>query len=417
MRWKVEDTPERAAFRVEFKSWLSENLPKGWMESVDSGDGDAFDAAKKESGWNPFTWNSTVGASGYGASLWPKEYGGMSGEPWMQQVIREELTQYRLPLMSINILGVGLAGPTIIEHGNEAQKERYLRKILTGEEIWCQLFSEPGSGSDLASLSTRAVLDGDEYIVNGQKVWTSIAQFAQFGMLLARTDPAKPKHDGLSYFVLDMKSPGVDIRPLRQMTGSAEFNEVYLTDVRVPVANRVGVEGDGWRAARTTLMNERLTLSGLSLDPTSIMGGTRRDPWQAFLDGIVDRSNPSIRQQIAQFYIEQEVKEITAFRAQAAKMRGDQPGPEASIGKIFNAEFNKRRGAFAMNAAGIASVAWESGDSEAESRMHAFLRARANSIEGGTSEVLHNQVGERVLGLPRDVDVDKGVGWKDIRRS
>lgn len=387
------------------------------MEAIDSGDDDAFADVKGTSGWNPFTWNSKVGASGYGAPLWPKEYGGLSGEVWMQQIIREELGHYRLPLVSINILGVGLAGPTIIAHGNEAQKERYLKKILTGEEIWCQLFSEPGSGSDLASLGTRAVRDGDEWVVNGQKVWTSIAQFAKFGMLLARTDIDTPKHEGLSYFVIDMKTPGVEIRPLRQLTGSSEFNEVYFTDARVPHENLVGAVGDGWRAARTTLMNERATLAGLSMDPASIMGGTRKDPWQTFLDGIPGRDDPVVRQQIARYYIEQEVKEITAFRAAAARMRGDEPGPEGSVNKVFNAEFNQRKSSFAMNAAGMAAVAWESGDANSESRMHGFLRARANTIEGGTSEVLRSQIGERVLGLPRDVDVDKGAAWKDIKRS
>jgi alkylation response protein AidB-like acyl-CoA dehydrogenase len=417
MKWRIEDTPERAAFREDFRGWLREVLPKGWMEALDAGDDDAFEAARADGSWNPFSWASTIGRSGYGAPLWPKEYGGLSGEPWMQQIVREELGRYRLPLFSVNILGIGLAGPTIIAHGNEAQKERYLKKILTCEEIWCQLFSEPGSGSDLASVSTRAVRDGDEWVVNGQKVWTSIAQFSKFGMLLARTDPAKPKHDGLSYFILEMASPGVEIRPLRQLTGAAEFNEVYFTDVRIPDANRVGAVGDGWRVARTTLMNERVTLAGLSLDSTSIMGGSRRDPWQTFLHGLPDRTDPLVRQQVAQFYIEQEVKEITAFRANSARMRGDDPGPEGSVNKVFNAEFNQRRSSFAVNAAGMHGVAWETGDSTAESRAHAFLRARANTIEGGTSEVLRNQIGERVLGLPRDIDADKGVAWSETKRN
>src|SRR5437764_10479227 len=237
MRWTIEDSPERAAFRAQVRAWLGDVLEPGWMEAIDAGDEEGYAkvrSAAEAEGWNVLSWMGTIGESGYGAPLWPKEYGGLSGEPWMQQLVREELSRYRLPLFGPNILGVGLGGPTIIGHGTDAQKERYLRKILSGEEWWCQLFSEPGSGSDLASLSTRAVRDGDEWVASGQKVWTSIAQFSKFGMLLARTDPDVPKHDGLSYFIVEMASPGVDIRPLRQMTGSSEFNEVYLTDPRIP---------------------------------------------------------------------------------------------------------------------------------------------------------------------------------------
>jgi alkylation response protein AidB-like acyl-CoA dehydrogenase len=417
MRWEIEDNEEQAAFRAEFREWLREVLPAGWMDAVDAGDDDAFENVRSSSGFNPLTWTGTIGRSRYAAPLWPKEYGGLSGEPWMQQVIRSELVRYRLPTVSINLLGVGLAGPTIIEHGTEAQKERYLRKILSGEEIWCQLFSEPGSGSDLASLSTRAVRDGDEWVVNGQKVWTTLAQFAHFGMLLARTDPNVPKHEGLTYFILDMKSPGVEVRPLKQMTGSSEFNEVFFNDVRIPDENRVGAVGDGWRCARTTLMNERVALSGISLDPVSFAGGTRRDPWRSFLESVPDRSDPLVRQRLAQFYIEQEVKEITAFRAASARARGQQPGPEGAVNKVFNAEFNQRRSSFALNVHGMAGVAWLPGDRNAEARAQTFLRARANTIEGGTSEVLRNQMAERILGLPRDVEVDKGVPWAEIRRN
>jgi alkylation response protein AidB-like acyl-CoA dehydrogenase len=420
MRWKVDDTPEQAAFREEFRGWLRDTLPSAWTGSIESGDEDAYQAARaaaEESGWNIFSWTADIGASGYAAPLWPKEYGGLSAEPWAQRLVREELERYRLPTVSANILGVGLAGPTIIEHGSEAHKARYLKKILTGEEIWCQLFSEPGSGSDLASLGTRAVRDGDEWVVNGQKVWTSIAQLSKFGMLVARTDPDKPKHEGMTYFIVDMHSPGVEVRPLVQITGSAEFNEVYFTDVRIPDENRVGDVGDGWRVARTTLMNERVTLSGVSLDTVAFTGGVRKDPWENFLDGIPDRTDPVVRQELAQFYIEQQVKEITAFRASSARARGAQPGPEGSIGKVFNAEFNQRRSSFALDQLGMRGVAWEPGDSTAESKSTTFLRARANSIEGGTSEILSNQIGERVLGLPRDPEPDKGEPWKDLRRN
>jgi alkylation response protein AidB-like acyl-CoA dehydrogenase len=335
----------------------------------------------------------------------------------MVRVIRSELVHYRLPTVSVNLLGVGLAGPTIIEHGTEAQKERYLKKILSGEEIWCQLFSEPGSGSDLASLSTRAVRDGDEWIVNGQKVWTSIAQLSTFGMLLARNDPDVPKHEGLSYFILEMKAPGVDIRPLKQLTGSSEFNEVFLTDVRIPDANRVGDVGDGWRCARTTLMNERVTLAGVSIDPVSLAGGTRRDPWQTLLETVPDRTDKVTRQMLAQLYIDTQVKEFTAFRAAAARQRGSQPGPEGAVNKVFNAELNQRRTDLALSVRGLAGIAWETGDKLAEGRLYSFLRARANTIEGGTSEVLRNQMGERILGLPRDAEVDKGVSWAEARRN
>jgi len=417
MRWTIEDTPEHHAFRQEFRAWLRETLPDGWIEAADAGDDETLETLKTARGFNPFTWQGTIGRSPYAAPLWPREYGGLSGEVWMQQIIRSELIRYRLPTISINLLGVGLAGPTLITHGTEDQKERYLRKILSAEEIWCQLFSEPGSGSDLASLSTRAVRDGDEWVVNGQKVWTTIAQFATFGMLLTRTDPNVPKHEGLTYFIVDMKAPGVDVRPLKQMTGSSEFNEVFLTDVRIPDQNRVGDVGDGWRCARTTLMNERVALAGISLDPVSFTGGVRRDPWLSYLEGIPDRSDPIVRQRLAQFYIESEVKEITAFRANSARLRGQQPGPEGAVNKVFNAEFNQRRSSFAVDANGVSAVAWLPGDRASEARATTFLRARANTIEGGTSEVLRNQMAERILGLPRDVEVDKDVAWADVKRS
>jgi alkylation response protein AidB-like acyl-CoA dehydrogenase len=420
MRWKIDDSPERADFRTGVREWLRDALEPGWMEAIEAGDEEGYGkvrAAAERSGWNVLSWMRTIGESGYGAPLWPQEYGGRSGEPWMQQLVREELSRWRLPLFGPNILGVGLAGPTIIAHGTDGQKERFLRRILTGEDWWCQLFSEPGSGSDLASLSTRAVRDGDEWVVNGQKVWTSIAQFSRYGMLLARSASEVPKHEGLTYFILDMQSAGVDVRPLRQMTGSSEFNEVYLTDVRIPDAMRVGEVNDGWRCARTTLANERDTIAGVSLDPTALFGGVAKDPWQAFLDNVADRTDPTVRQRLAQLYIEKEVREITVFRANAARMRGQDPGPEGSVNKVFNAELNQRRSAFAVDAAGMAGVAWLPDDNDAQLRAHAFLRARANTIEGGTSEVLRNQVGERVLGLPRDDGGERDVPWSRLRRN
>jgi alkylation response protein AidB-like acyl-CoA dehydrogenase len=416
MRWKVEDSPERAAWRANFKQWLTEVLPPGWIEALEAGDDAAFAKARKD--FNFFGWQGVIGRTGYAAPLWPKEYGGLSGEAWMQQIVREELGGHRLPIFGINILGVGLAGPTIIAHASEAQKARYLPKILSGEEIWCQLFSEPFSGSDLASLGTRAVRDGDEWVVNGQKVWTSIAQFSAFGMLLARTDPDVPKHEGLSYFVVDMHSPGIDIRPLRQITGSSDFSEVFFTDVRIPDANRIGDVGEGWRYARTTLMNERVALSGLSIDSASLTGGTRRDPWQAALEQLTDRSDPIVRQDLARIFSRQEAREITSFRASAARLAGQEPGPEGGISKVFNAELNQYRSAALLDAGGPSSIAWVAGVGEGgEGRAAGFLRARANTIEGGTSEVLRNQIAERILGLPRETDVDRDLVWSESRRS
>jgi alkylation response protein AidB-like acyl-CoA dehydrogenase len=415
MRWKIEDTAERAEFRAGFRAWLTEVLPAGWMASLEADDDEAFERAHH--GFDPFSWMRTIGASGYAAPLWPRKYGGLSGEGWMQQVVREELRRWRLPIFGINLLGVGLAGPTLITHASDKQKERWLAKILTGEEIWCQLFSEPGSGSDLASLATRAVRDGDEWVVNGQKVWTSIAQFAKWGMLAARTDPDVPKHEGLSYFAMDMKAPGVEVRPLVQATGSADFNEVFMTDVRIPDSDRIGAVGDGWRLARTTLMNERVALSGLSIDATSIFGGVRKSAWERLLESVPDRSDPVLRQQLARIYIAEELKEITSFRASSARMRGAEPGPEGAIGKVVNAELNQYRSEVAFDAGGLSSLAWMPDNTEGGSLATVFVRARANSIEGGTSEVLRNQIGERILGLPREPEVDKGIPWSAVSRG
>ncbi len=411
---RADDSPAWAAFRAGFRGWLGSVLHPGWVEAVEADDDEAYAAARAEAeaqGWNPFAWMATIGASGYAAPLWPVEHGGLSGEPWMQSVVREELERHRLPTVALNLLGVGLVGPTIVAHGSPAQQARHLRPILTGEEVWCQLFSEPGAGSDLASLSTRAERDGDEWVLDGQKVWTSVAQFAHRGMLLARTDPGRPKHQGLSYFLLDMASPGVEVRPLRQITGSSEFTEVFLTGVRVPAGDLLGDPGEGWRYARTTLANERVALAGLSVDATALTGGRRRDAWTAFLDSVPDRSDPVVRQTVARLYCDQQVKELSALRAASARARGDAPGPEGSGHKVLNAALNQRRTSFAVEANGMAGVAWERSDRAAEARAHAFLRARANSIEGGTSEVLRNQLAERVLGLPREPDPDRDRPW------
>jgi alkylation response protein AidB-like acyl-CoA dehydrogenase len=363
MRWEIEDTPERTAFRSEFRAWLRDALPAPWMDLVDAGDDAALEKLRADSNFNPFVWQGTIGRSPYAAPLWPKEYGGLSGETWMQQVIRSELVRYRLPTVSINLLGVGLAGPTIIEHGTETQKERYLRKILSAEEIWCQLFSEPGSGSDLASLSTRAVRDGDEWVVNGQKVWTTIAQFAAFGMLLARSNPDVPKHEGLSYFIVDMKSPGVEVRPLAADDGLVGVQR-SVPDRR-PHPRRQPGRGRGRRLAlRPHHLDERAGGAGRHVSRSRLVH--RWGPARCV--AVLSRSDPRpdrparVRQSLAQFYIESEVKEITAFRANSARMRGQQPGPEGAVNKVFNAEYNQRSSNFAVDVNGMAGIAWAADD-------------------------------------------------------
>ena len=321
---------------------------------------------------------------------------------------------------------MALAGPTIVTHGDDAVRERFLRPMFTGEEKWCQLFSEPGAGSDFAGLGTKAVRDGDEWIVNGQKVWNTIAHIADFGMLVTRTDPDVPKHKGMTYFALDMKAEGVEVRPLRQITGEAEFNEVYMTDVRVPDAHRVGAEGEGWRAALTTLMNERTAIGGggggggapkRGSGPISYLVDIYRDR--------ADRHTEAARDEVSRLWIRSEVLRLTNMRAAQAAKAGN-PGPEGSVGKAMMATLNQDITEAMVNLAGMEGqvdydytfrrpgIAALTGGEELG---HAFLRARANTIEGGTTEVMKNILGEQVLGLPGEPRVDKEIPWVDVPRS
>jgi alkylation response protein AidB-like acyl-CoA dehydrogenase len=290
--------------------------------------------------------------------------------------------------------------------------------MAQGREIWCQLFSEPSAGSDVATLATRAVRDGDEWVVNGQKVWTTLAHLARWGMLVARTDPDAPKHKGLTYFIVDMQAPGVEVRPLRQMTGDAEFNEVFFTDVRIPDSMRVGDVGNGWAVATETLMNERVALSGEG----SVGGGnTGGGP----IDEIIRRAKATgawddavLRSKLIQLSIEGRVNKITNLRAAAARRGGKRPGPEGSITKLFQAEYNKRLQSVAMDMLGASATAWDAeADPATASSVRGFLRSRANTIEGGTSEIMRNILGERVLGLPKEPATDRDIPWTDIPRG
>jgi len=321
-----------------------------------------------------------------------------------------------------------MGAPTVLTHGTDWMKKNLLRRIFTAEDIWCQLFSEPGAGSDVAGLATRAVRDGDHWIVNGQKVWTSLAHVSKWGMLLARTDPEAPKHSGMSYFLLDLESPGVEVRPLHQITGEAEFNEVFLNDVRIPAEWMFGAEGDGWKVAITTLMNERSAIGGATSRKGGGPIGALVDLWKAREPRRFSAEAEAIlRDRVARLYIESELLRLTVQRARAAQRAGN-PGPEGSISKLAQAELNKRIWECAMEVVGPDSLLYEagyerrrpSGDGHAGRlalAKYQFLRSRANSIEGGTSEVMRNILGERVLGLPGEPRVDKDVPWKDIPRS
>ncbi|EIV94748.1 acyl-CoA dehydrogenase family protein [Frankia sp. QA3] len=311
-----------------------------------------------------------------------------------------------------NPIGVGMAGPTLHGHADEQLRARLLRPLYTGENMWAQLFSEPGAGSDLAGLSTRAVRDGDGWVVDGQKVWTSLAHLASWALLLARTDPDLPKHRGLTYFIVDMHAPGVEVRPLRQATGQAEFNEVYLTGVRVPDAHRLGDVGQGWNVAMTTLMNERSAIGDSALDRGS---GTIADALGLWRDRP-DLHTPALRLRLAGLWTQAEAHRLTGERARVARTAGP-PGPEASIGKLVGAELNQKIYDFCMDMLGPEGTLYDSYDDPADSLQRRFLRARANTIEGGTSQILRNVLGERVLRLPGDVRVDTGKPWRDVPRG
>jgi alkylation response protein AidB-like acyl-CoA dehydrogenase len=361
----------------------------------------------------------------------PEGHGGLGISPRLNVVVADEIAKHSKVVPGdppAALIGIGMGAPVVLTYGTPDMKKTLLPRIFTGEDIWCQLFSEPGSGSDVAGLATRAVRDGDDWILNGQKVWTTVAHLSKWGMLLARTNPDVPKHDGLSYFVLDMQAPGVEVRPLYQITGEAEFNEVFLNDVRIPHARMLGKEGQGWQVAITTLMNERVAIGG---------GGPKRKGgggigqlvklWRDRTQGARSAAQEALlRDRVTRCWIEAELLRITSQRARAAQKAGN-PGPEGSVGKLFQAEMNKRMWETAMDVLGADGLSYEAGYELRQSvsmnesgeglAKYQFLRSRANSIEGGTSEIMRNILGERVLGLPGEPRVDKNVAWKDVPRS
>jgi alkylation response protein AidB-like acyl-CoA dehydrogenase len=351
----------------------------------------------------------------------PVGLGGLGVSPKFQKAVNEVLYAAGAPNpMYRNPIGHGMCGPTVAEWGSDEQKKRYLRPLFTGEEIWCQLFSEPGSGSDFAGLSSKGVKDGEEWIANGQKVWTTLAHLSRFGLLVVRTDPEAVKHAGLTAFVVDMQAPGVEVRPLRQMTGEAEFNEVYFTDVRISEAEMLGSPGDGWRVSLTTLMNERVSIGGSMPQRGSGSIASAVHAWDAL---PVDQRDSATRDELMKLWIRAEVLRLTNIRANATRKMGT-PGPEGSIGKMAGADLNKDTYAFAINLQGANGMLYGSyAMTRPETAMafdgvqKAFLRSRANTIEGGTTEVMKNILGERVLGLPGDVRVDREISWNKVARN
>lgn len=353
----------------------------------------------------------------------PEGHGGLGVRPDINRLVEERVRKAGAAPQDPSTFFIALAGPTIVTHGSDDVKRRFLRPMFTGEERWCQLFSEPGAGSDFAGLGTRAVRDGDEWIVNGQKVWNTLAHLADWGMLVARTDTEQPKHRGMTYFALDMRAAGVEVRPLRQITGEAEFNEVYMTDARVPDAHRVGEVGEGWRAALTTLMNERSAIgTGGS--------GRRRGPidvaleiWSAL---PADQRSAAKRDRLMRLWCESETQRLTNQRA-AQRAKAGNPGPEMSIAKLAMSTFNKTVTDFCVDLLGAdGQVGYDytyrrpeslSVDGMDHGIRYSFLRARANSIEGGTSEIMRNILGEQVLGLPGEPRVDKDLPWSKVPRS
>ena len=398
------------------EQFLRDELPEGWIDAAEAGNEDRL-AALKDAMDNP-AFVRRLGAAGWVAPHWAPEHGGRGLSIEEAQRALEVLDSLEVPRVPRGS-GFVLAAPTIQQWSSDDTKRRLLPPIATGEERWCQLFSEPGAGSDLASLATTAVRDGDEWVVNGQKVWTTFGHESEFAMLLARTDPGVTKHQGITYFGVDMRSPGVEVRPLINMAGQIEFNEVFLTDVRVPDLYRISPLGQGWGAAMTTLGAERFALSGMRKKRKAtdeILGGKTIEQVIAAARDAGLAGDPAARQRIAQEWTRGKLLALTSLRAKANAAAGKAPGPEGSITKIAKAASNQSLQILAMEILGARATAWDAADPEPSDFVEQFLRTRANSIEGGTSEIQRNIVGERVLGLPREPDPWLGQPWNVVPR-
>ena len=406
------------------RAWVAANVPASWREAGERGGPASVREVRTRAEYE--AWYPVFARSGLVAATWPPEYGGLGLDAATTRRVEAELTPYNLG--RLNPLGLNLVAPALFAHGTEEQRLRFLPEIVRNAELWCQLFSEPGAGSDLASLATRAIRDGDDWRVTGQKVWTTWAHEADFAVLLARTDPDVPKRKGITYFLLDLHQQGVDVRPLRHLTGEIDFNEVFLEDARVPDARRVGAVGDGWRVAGATLSGERQMVAGSGSGGVDRIGGSGVD---RVIRSAKERSDqgrtggwddPLRRQDLMRAYCEDRVRSWTNARVRSTIRAGQAPGPESSVGKIHQGELNQRIQLLATALLGADAMAWEhSGVAPYEDTLtyevRGMLRSRANTIEGGTTEVNKNVVGERVLGLPREPDPWRDVAWRDVPRG
>ena len=402
-----DDTPEEAAFRAEAHAWLRAHAKlkdPAVVAPVRTGTGDR--EAELEHVAESKAWQAALYDGGWAGITWPKEFGGQGAGPVEAMIFAQEQSRFDVP-STVFAQGIGMAGPTLMMHGTEEQQDRYLRPMLRGDEIWCQLFSEPGAGSDLAGLATRAVRDGDEYVVNGQKVWTSSAHYSDWGILLARTDFDAPKHKGITYFLVDMRSPGIEVRPLRQATGAAHFNEVFLTDVRIPASQVIGEPHNGWRVAQTTLANERTLIGGGQ-------GGSGFDDIAALARQTGGAGDVRLRQELAAAYTRYQLVRFLGYRIQTALSRGESPGPESSVVKLLVSQHQSRTADLIAALQGTAATLGGA-DAPANGYWHSvFLNQWASRIGGGTDQIQRNIIGERVLGLPREPSVDRDVPFSQL---
>ena len=405
-----EDSPEEAAFRAEVRKWLDANAKKRTKREINADDmenGAANEMAASKA------WQKTKAQAGYARITWPKGMGGIGGTPMQSIIFNQEETKYDVANGGPFAIGLGMCIPTLMAYGSEEAKKRYVWPAVQGDEIWCQLFSEPAGGSDVANLRTRAEKNGDTWTINGSKIWTTGAQFSNYGIILTRTDPNVPKHKGLTMFYIDMKDPGVDIRPIKQASGGSGFNEIFFTDVKVKDGQRLGEVGQGWQVALTTLMHERLAVGGGQgggLDVPQLMQLARSLELE---DGPAIK-NAAVREKIADWYVRSAGLRYTTMRTMTALSQGKQPGPEASIAKIVVASKLQDLSAFAMELEGEAGIL--QGDAAPMHGMFqgGWLSSPGLRIAGGTDEILRNIIAERVLGLPQDVRVDKDVPFNKI---